>query len=343
MDMKNAYGTVERESIMKVLREEKSVALPFVAAEFRSPGYSAIVGSDGEVDILKNRQGVVQGSPMSPPLFCLGFDRALKATRAAHPDVLILAIADDAFLLGTREKVAPCMATLRAEVEKDNLTLQPTKTEFYSPSEPTRVAIREDIDAGRLQGTLNEAGIVVAGIPVSRTREFVEKHLGERLADVANGVVLCGLLKPSLAVYVFRTCIQPKWQHFCRSGILIGLEKGGTLQRVERLEEAFADLIACFDTGLYRANDQLLRAECVRHQRKAPLAQGGVGLALIPERLALVARFAGMVLDVVPGLTGLAMKYNLDFMSGLSQLEEATAGPVNNQHDTYGLHSAPVL
>ena len=54
-DMKNAFGTLERAVILKKLRESNSAALPYVAAQFRSPGLSVIVGEDGEIEMMQNR------------------------------------------------------------------------------------------------------------------------------------------------------------------------------------------------------------------------------------------------------------------------------------------------
>jgi len=342
-DLKNAFGAFCRAAILRAARDAGSAALPFIAGELRSPGYGVVVGSDGEIGLVLNREGVVQGAPNSPPLFCLGFDRALKATRAAHPNVIILAIADDSFLLGTRENVAACLATLEMEVSKDNLTLQPTKTAFYSPSEATRGALHADVAAGRLAGRVQDEGIVVAGIPISRTRGFTEAFVEKRLLETGKLVLQVSHCKPSVAVAIYRTCIQPMWEHLYRSGCLMGMEQGGRMQKLEQIEGAFGDWVCSFNSRLYEANGDLLRAEVIRHQRKAPLAQGGVELALIPDRLPRIARFAGMVLDVVPGLVGLANKHGLDFMGGIALLEEATVAPVPTQSNSYGFHSDPAL
>ena len=342
-DVKNAFGTIERSIILEELREEKSVALPYVSATFRSPGLSVIVGQDGEMETMQNRQGVVQGSPMSPALFCLGFNRALKETRRQHPDVLALAIADDVFLLGEPEQVIACLATLGEECEKDNLTLQPTKTEFYSPTAAVCDALQKEIDENRLEGRVSREGIVVAGIPVSRTRGFTEEFVDARIKETAELVMRCILLPAPVAMLIYRQCIQTKWEHLWRSGCLLGLELGGKLQKLERLEQVFTDYISSFESTIYEASNEELRDAFCVHQRKVPLAQGGVGLALIPSKLPRVARFAGMVCDVLPGLISLAQTYGLDFKDGLASLDEATPAAVAEKDPAYGMHSAPVL
>ena len=236
VDMKNAFGMIERAIILKRLREADSPTLPYVSSIFRSAGLSVIVGKDGKVEVMRNLQGVVQGSPLSPGLFCLVFDRALKAARQKHQHVVILAIADDAFLLGTQEDVVACMATLAEECMKDNLTLQPAKTEFYSPSEQVRTALQADIDEDRLEGKVCPEGIVVAGIPVARTRQFTEQFVDARVKETAELVMRCMYMPPSVGMLMYRQCVQTKWAHLWRSGCLLGLEQGGKLQKLEQLE-----------------------------------------------------------------------------------------------------------
>ena len=104
----------------------------------------------------------------------------------------------------------------------------------------------------------------------------------------------------------------------------------------------FTDHISTFKSAIYEAGDKIRYAFTV-HQRKAPLAQGGVDLALIPEKLPRVAMFAGMVCDVLPGLMSLAKQYGLDFKDKIETVAEATPAAVVEQIPSYGMHSAPVL
>jgi len=235
------------------------------------------------------------------------------------------------------------MATLAAECAKDNLTLQPSKTEFYSPTETVCNALQTEIDENRLEGRVSREGIVVAGIPVSRTRGFTEEFVDARIKETAELVMRCIALPPPVAMLVYRQCIQTKWEHLWRSGSLLGLEEGGKLQKLERLERVFADYVSSYESRIYEAADEQLRDAFCVHQRKAPLAQGGVGLALIPSKLPRVARFAGMVCDVLPGLISLAKTYGLDFKDALSSLDEATPAVVVEMGATYWMHSAPIL
>lgn len=66
-------------------------------------------------------------------------------------------------------------------------------------------------------------------------------------------------------------------------------------------------------------------------------------MALIPNRLPMVARHAGMALDVVPGLVGLAAEYNLDFMDGMGAVVDTVPGPVNGRTEAFGVQSEPPL
>lgn len=72
-------------------------------------------------------------------------------------------------------------------------------------------------------------------------------------------------MQPSVAVAIYRSCIQPMWEHLWRSGSLLGMQGGGKLKRLERLEVVFADTITRFDSRIYGMNGDTLRAEITRH------------------------------------------------------------------------------
>ena len=314
-DAKNAFGTISRPAIMQVLHENESHLVPYVAQTFRSPGLSVVSGSDGKTAAMINQRGVVQGSALSPGLFCLGYQIAIGKIRLKHPSCQAVAIADDLFCIGRATEVVQAQRTLVAECKEIGLELQPAKTTFYANSERAKRAVEAClVEDEEKRAKITTDGLVVAGIPVGN-RDFVLRCVEGRVADTAAKLAAIVQLPRHHAVEIFRSCIQPTWTHLWRSGTLEDLTDQGCLKHLDELERIFEAWVneapidpPLHDADLRKPDGWILALR--NHQRKAPREQGGAGLALVPHKLERTACFVGMLHDTLPGLMSREMFLN---------------------------------
>ena len=342
VDCSNAFGNVDRAAILRSLADFHSPALHFVAGQFGTGSPGVVAGSDGEVQQTMNWQGVPQGSPLSPGLFCLAIDRALKeASRKSGQRADVLAIADDAFIVGRPDKVEKAFLHLQKQLSKVGLALNPSKTEFFSTSADSRGMIQAAIDdpAKPLGGHVSQDGIVVAGIPITQQAKFIEDFVKGRIQTTAELVMCCLMLSRRTAARAYRGCIVPMWSHLFRSGVLLNLEDTGTILRLKALSRTFGDyLTGCASAQLHPTDSSV--SEAIREfGRRMPMAEGGMQIELVPSRLGHLAMFAGMILDVAPGLVSMAKRHDMRVISEVERILGTLAQiPVGERK--IGLHNA---
>ena len=219
------------------------------------------LAANGDTYTLSIPEGGNTGCAKLPALFCIALQEALREVREHHPDVVILGIMDDNFLLGELRKVLAAYAEMKTVLlEQLGLTFNDTKAGIY----PQEVAIDDsDLAEIRRLGLVDEktqqplitTGVKVAGSPVG-TPEFVAAFLNKRYAKLDK---LAGDLERLASderasfqglLSLVQQCVATKSTHLARS-----LPPDSLRTFAQRVDQRIAEL--CLRTsGLAGAADE---------------------------------------------------------------------------------------
>ena len=119
---------------------------------------------------LVSRTGVRQGDPCRPMFFALALQPILEAVRDAHPDVAVVAYADDVFPLGAPTALPVAYRAFPARAKAIGLHARPAQCTVYSPASDVSPV------ATQLGVTHAPDGLVAAGTPVG-TDPFIRAHV----------------------------------------------------------------------------------------------------------------------------------------------------------------------
>jgi hypothetical protein len=77
LDFKNAFNSIRRDAVLEAVAEHRPDLLNFTVSAYGSPSRLWC----GENQIIKSDEGVQQGDPLGPLLFCLALDKPLKDSK----------------------------------------------------------------------------------------------------------------------------------------------------------------------------------------------------------------------------------------------------------------------
>ena len=120
IDFKNAFNSVRRDCFLSYVKQGFPGAAPFVYNCYSTP--SALFWQE---DILDSAEGVQQGDPLGPFLFCLSISELVKKLKSKI-NVWYL---DDGTIVGDIESVVNDFGTVVSEAAKLGLEVNPSKCE----------------------------------------------------------------------------------------------------------------------------------------------------------------------------------------------------------------------
>ena len=134
LDFKNAFGTIDRTTCIKVLRElcpQHPAWLDAVNVLLSEP---VLVVNPARNHLAMTYDGLPQGDPLSTLVFSLSMTEVLhKAIKKTKFEVNTLSYIDDAVLVGPADDVAQILQDLPRALEGTGLSLQPQKTQLWAP------------------------------------------------------------------------------------------------------------------------------------------------------------------------------------------------------------------
>jgi hypothetical protein len=146
-------------------------------------------------------------------LFSLGLQDVLEATRNAHPDVRVVADADDVYVQGPSASVALAFRTLTRQARDIRLTARHDKCCASGPD----AASAADV-ARMLRIPHADAGFFAGGAPLG-SHTFVSDHLSSRANQVCDPItaLLAFLLPLQDQALILRSSLQARMVHFARA------------------------------------------------------------------------------------------------------------------------------
>lgn len=211
IDIKNAFNSVERDTILSEVLEHTSSLYPFVYQCYASPSNLYFSGS-----MIQSQVGAQQGDPLGPLLFCLAIQKVISGLKAP----LNIWYLDDGVIGGAPEvvledlrKLVPALKAIGLEVNASKCELfvcGGLDTSYLTDFESVLPGIRQ-IDKSSLN--LLGAPVFTEGVSsVLQTKRQALSLAREHLLHLSGHVSLV-LLRNCFAlprmVYVLRT--SPTW------------------------------------------------------------------------------------------------------------------------------------
>ena len=188
-DIKNAFNSVSRSQVIKVLDSEEELRHLSWHAALSLASFNALE-SDGQV-WGHAQEGATQGDPEAGTYFCVAW----------HPHIRVLdhslsivggaarAGMDDLFAIGPPEVVFPALEKFWLDIEEScSLKLERSKTEVFTWSDKLPDNTPEGLTvAGSIVDQIFLPGFMCYGIPIG-TKEYVRHQLSEKVQEVAKEV-----------------------------------------------------------------------------------------------------------------------------------------------------------
>ena len=184
LDFRNAFNEMRRSRVIEVLEKEDSLRHLAVSAGVFLAASSGLE-SRGEM-WGSSEEGLAQGDPGSGPWFAIGLQEDVVAADRALQQAGGMARAgwDDGYFIGPKDTVNRVLEEFSGNVfDKCGLTLQRTKSEFYSARQ--EVDIPPDfIKAGCTDsGGQFQPGFICYGVPIG-TDTYVKEMLGKKINEI---------------------------------------------------------------------------------------------------------------------------------------------------------------
>jgi hypothetical protein len=167
---------MSRQHLFSVLHEHHrsfEELFPYIQSHYGKHG-ALRVFLRGETHIIASETGVHQGDPFGSTLFALGFHPLLCETADQHNEVLILAYADNAYVVGPIQAALSAAADLKTRLPSASLTLNDSESGIWclphqSQSSRFHTHTRDSqlfIQLGALDIPVVHQGFVALGCPI---------------------------------------------------------------------------------------------------------------------------------------------------------------------------------
>ena len=281
IDFENAYNTLDRGAIERVLKEE----FPELLNWFRfCYGVPAVLSCQGKKLPFASKAGIQQGDPLGPLYFACGILILCRRIKAELKDSLSLWYLDDGSMAGPGEELLKAWKIVEEEAKKIGMRVNVKKCEIWSPEGHEKWQDDFPEQVVRLKGE----GFELLGAPIG-TKEFCEEYARKRVMKVKEVVAKLPLLAdPQMELVLLRSCIGlPKFGFTLRSA---------PPEDIQTATKEFDDLME--KTSEERFGIQMGKEAAM--QWHLPVRMGGVGISRAQDVSA--PAYLGNVLLALPFL-----------------------------------------
>ncbi|CAI7878443.1 unnamed protein product [Closterium sp. NIES-53] len=207
---------------------------------------------------------VRQGDPLGPLLFAASIHPCLVDTAAAHPQVVLLAYADDITLLGDATACTAAFVHLTSALAALGLVHNPGKCAAWSAAAIDPSSVPPGI-------SISEEGLQILGSPVGTPRGCAGA-VRERLAAAAAPLPLLAQMDPQLSLLLLTRCVSRRASFLARTTPLEALPEAEWSAWGEQLLHTFLDSAHIMSPRSARERWRIWR------QAALPVTLGGLGI-----------------------------------------------------------------
>ena len=281
VDVSNAFNSVHRSSFFEALLaggEEFRSILPFVRSMYGAPSdlWFRLEGPGGpSVRKLSSTTGTRQGDPLGGPLFALAHHGALQATQDEHPGVFLPSIADDTYILGTRQEVGRAFLCFQEQLARRGLRVNRAKCALLEPPD-LPVGHTSPLQREAFEGVhITSRGIKVLGCPLGDSA-FATEFLHGYLQRKGLGLQLVQRMPDGQVAHQLLTrCFAARPQYLLRCTPLLS---PGMVDLCRDFSASLTDAMAL----ILGYSPGAMEAPALR-QLQLPIALGGLGLVPLPD------------------------------------------------------------
>ncbi|CAI7867122.1 unnamed protein product, partial [Closterium sp. NIES-54] len=264
LDIENAFNSVERIAFFNALTNTPLAPLiPFTRSFYATPS-QLLIDPRLSTTALTSARGVRQGDPLGPLLFAASIQQHLRRVATEHPEVRVLAYADDITLIGPATATLDALKVLTPLLAQDGLTCNLRKSSAWSSSPIEGNELPEGLP-------LTHEGVRVLGSPVGSQR-FCADLVRSTLTDAAAPLGSLASIHPQHTLLLLSRCISR------RIGYLLRTTPADALP----LSEWHTWCAELLNTALTSASIQPPRHDTefnfLLRQATLPVALGGLGL-----------------------------------------------------------------
>ena len=183
-DGKDAFNSLDRNKILESMENNCPNMLPYTTSLFNKT--TDVIYHDHKSKItlrVEQSNGIQQGNSAATRSHNLAQAPAIHAVKELHPNVKLIQLHDDQYILGNINDVLAAYKTLTIEMKKIGIEESVGKSKIYSPtqiSDTDQEICRNDYHLTVIP-PIN--GIIVAGIPIGS-----EEYITSTLSNIIDGI-----------------------------------------------------------------------------------------------------------------------------------------------------------
>jgi hypothetical protein len=333
-DISNAFNSIHRQIIVNQLKLHFPSMLPWFIATYSKPNH---LWTSQDTAIARTRveitsdEGVQQGDPISPFLFCLATHHTVILPVQKHItdnnlEGVCLSFMDDTNItapIPTLNIIFPLLQTSLASV---GLTINPAKCKIYNPEPPSDTVATENIQ----HITMNNSALVLLGGTIGKA-EARATILVDMFKDFQiNTDKLLQWKDTQLVLIIYRMCVCTKYNYFLRitdPEVLNTVSTKHNCSPISYLKASLQTNLA----KILRLEDHLSLPSSAWNQSILAPRQGGLGL-LDTDTLPSIAHLASLIecSKDIQKLLNIASPLSTD---SFSQLRTKASNRIRELHD----------
>jgi hypothetical protein len=183
-DGKDAFNSLNRTEIINTLKKHCPNMVPYTTSLFNNASEVIYFDKSNKITLkVQQSNGIQQGNSAATRSYNITQSTAINNVKAKHPNIFILQIHDDQFILGPLDEALAALTTLKYEMLNIGIQESVGKSNIYSP---TPISLDDEMrckHSYNLKLVPSNDGVIVAGIPIGS-----DIFIKNTLSDIVDGI-----------------------------------------------------------------------------------------------------------------------------------------------------------